>query len=457
MINSLIDKRDRVEAVRDAVATILLSELASQQTLASAESKDPRLWDLRVFSDRGRPWPQFLEDPAQLDGRPVVNILVDRTKVNESASDVVKSQSRRLTLWIDCYGYGLTQADGSGGQIAGDRVAALESQRAARLVRNILMSASYTYLGLRGLVWNRMLRSVEVFDPALEGTRAEQNVIGLRLHLDVDIAETSPQVEPEIFESIRLTVNESTSELNLLTAEWPVDPYVPPAPTPYVDPPIDAVTINALIDKQDNLERVRAQVASILATEQANQQTLASGAGRDPEQWRLRVFEERTNPWSEFLDAPASAPPIVNVHLDSTSVELAASDVVHRQVYTGRINVDVYGYGASKASDGGHIPGDELAAEEAQRGARLVRNILQAAEYTYLGLRGTVGRRMIMDTTQYRPEPGPLQNVTVVRLVLEVRFVELSPQITPETGSGVRLEVFRAETGELLVDLDFAD
>jgi hypothetical protein len=75
---------------------------------------------------------------------------------------------------------------------------------------------------------------------------------------------------------------------------------------------------------------------------------------------------------------------------------------------------------------------------------------LQAAHYTYLGLRGVVARRMIGDIQFHRAESEPSINVAVVRMILDVRFVEDSPQHIAENIAGVDVEVQRLDTGEVL-------
>ena len=60
--------------------------------------------------------------------------------------------------------------------------------------------------------------------------------------------------------------------------------------------------IAELIDKQDNSEIVRDQIAAILATEVANQQALATADGKDPADYKLRIYTERSNPWEAFLN-----------------------------------------------------------------------------------------------------------------------------------------------------------
>jgi hypothetical protein len=224
------------------------------------------------------------------------------------------------------------------------------------------------------------------------------------------------------------------------------------------------VPITRLIDKRDTFEIVRDELAAILKTESASQALLATAASRDPRDWMLRVYLERTNPWSDFLDLPETeehpwfAPPIVNVWFDSTSFDGRASNVVERQKATAAYNVDCYGYAVSADdASGGHQAGDERAGIECQRAVRLVRNILMAGEYTYLGLRGVVWRRFIPSITAFQPSADgrPVQQVQAARLRVEVEFSEFSPQVEGEPLELVSTTVRRAETGEIFLTAMF--
>lgn len=203
-ILELIDKVDVSEVIRDQIAGILVVESANQQVLAAEATptpKDPRLWALRVFVERSNPWAEYQDAPAQLDATPIVNVSVDSGEYDRSASNVVERQKTAGTFNIDCYGYGISAAAG-GGHDPGDARASLEAQRAYRLVRNILMSGQYTYLGLtRGVVGRRWPLRFQVFKPQAEDHNAI-HVIGLRLQLEVTFNEFSPQVQGEPLETI---------------------------------------------------------------------------------------------------------------------------------------------------------------------------------------------------------------------------------------------------------------
>lgn len=214
--------------------------------------------------------------------------------------------------------------------------------------------------------------------------------------------------------------------------------------------------IDALIDKLDTVEIVRDKIAQLLADESASQMALAEAAGKDSDMWKLRVYIERANPWENLNENDRS--PVVNVWFDSGTFDPAASNTVERQKMSATINVDCYGYGrASDNPTGGHVPGDEAAARDVQRAVRLVRNILMAATYTYLGLRGTVWKRWVESITSYQPQQDNQNHNQVVgaRVAMRVDFNEFSPQVTPVPLEFVSVTVERSEDGQVLARADY--
>lgn len=217
------------------------------------------------------------------------------------------------------------------------------------------------------------------------------------------------------------------------------------------------MTIAALIDKQDTVEIVRDQIGAILTTEVASQMALATAASRDPDDWKLRIFLERSNPWEIFPTKTSDTSPIVNVWWTDSTFERGASNIVERQKSTATFNVDCYGYGVSKATPGGHQCGDQDAAEEVHRAIRLVRNILMAAEYTYLGMQKTVWRRWTSSISIFQPQQDD-QNVHQIvgaRLSFQVEFSEFSPQVQAETLELLSVDVHRTEDNEIVINADY--
>lgn len=220
------------------------------------------------------------------------------------------------------------------------------------------------------------------------------------------------------------------------------------------------MTITTLIDKQDNVEVVRDQIAAILALETVAQVALATTAGKsNPDDWKFRVYLERSNPWENLPGHNGDDSPIVNVWWDASSFDMAASNIVERQKATATINIDCYGYGKSAdVPAGGHTAGDRKAAEAVQRAVRLVRNILMAAEYTYLGLRGTVWRRWVESITMMQPQQNNqnVNHIVAARLAFRVEFNEFSPQVEAETLELLTTEVRRTEDDQIVVEADYA-
>lgn len=216
-ISTLIDKQDNFELVRNQIAAILVLEVASQMALATTAGKDPNDWKLRIFTERSNPWEQFLND--QTDTSPLVNIWYDNSNFNKSSSNVMERQKSESVFNIDCYGFGISSDVAVGGHDPGDREAAFEVQKALRLVRNILMAAEYTYLGMRGLVWLRWPQSITAFQPEINGQQIQQ-ISGARIALNVDFSEFSPQYVEETLEYLSVDVKRAEDGSIVLEADY---------------------------------------------------------------------------------------------------------------------------------------------------------------------------------------------------------------------------------------------
>jgi hypothetical protein len=222
--------------------------------------------------------------------------------------------------------------------------------------------------------------------------------------------------------------------------------------------------LQALIDKVDTLELVRDQIAAILLAESANQQALARAAGKDPQDWALRLFVERNgNCWHQFTstnegddDASTIDPtPIVNVWVDHTEYDKARSDPSGRQQANAVYHLDIYGYGVATATAQGHDPGEMLAAFAVQRAYRLIRNTLISPINENLQMIGVVGDRWINSfkaggqVSASEHDKHPVENVSLGRVELEVSFLEYAPEYQGVTIEAITGTVKRAETGEI--------
>lgn len=215
-IELLIEGQDTSETVRDAVAAILTVETAQQAALAQIAGKDERLWQLRVFTERALPWSEWLEEPdpdSQEDTTPIVNVWLDSAQFRKQGSDIGQ-QRATATFNVDVFAVGVSREEPLDGHIAGDREAAFNCQRAARLVRRILMAAHYQFLGSqRGagqVVFGRWLSETQFYQPQVEG-RAIQRISAARLRLEVDLVELCQQVVPSVLDELLLTVRRETA------------------------------------------------------------------------------------------------------------------------------------------------------------------------------------------------------------------------------------------------------
>lgn len=213
-IKGLIETPDVSETIRDKIAVILLEELAEQRSLAAGQSKPQTPWEIDVYLQRSNPWERFLTSTGTV--RPLICVSWDRTTYNMSGGGVVNEQQGDAIYHIDCYGFGRSGPDGSGGQIAADEKAAQEAQRVKRIARKILMSSFYTYLGMRTVVGRRWPVSEEAFQVP-SGTESVQHVMAARLTLEVRYTDTAPQVQGETIEEIKTVFKRAIDDKVLFT------------------------------------------------------------------------------------------------------------------------------------------------------------------------------------------------------------------------------------------------
>lgn len=232
LIKSLIDKFDNFEIIRDKIASILVIETANQMMLATDASKNPDDWKLKVYLERNNPWEQVINEGVnnEADVTPIVNIWYEKCKFDASGSNSVERQKCEAIYNIDCYGFGISEDNPNGGHHPGDLKATLEVQRCVRLVRNILMSGAYTYLGSnRGanqIVWDRWINDIQIFQPQIfyGGERSHDidfvKTCGARISLKVTFSEFSPQVEVVPLEFISLEVKRLETGEVVINADY---------------------------------------------------------------------------------------------------------------------------------------------------------------------------------------------------------------------------------------------
>lgn len=216
--------------------------------------------------------------------------------------------------------------------------------------------------------------------------------------------------------------------------------------------------IAELIDKQDSFEVIRDRIASILFLEFESQKSLAVNAGLSPDDWDVRVFLERANPWDELSSEGELAKPIAHVWFEQSMTDSSATNTHTKQAVEGIFNIDCYALGISSNNQaGGQNPGDKEAALILHKTVRLVRNILMASAYANLGrdlLPKFVLARNIESIKTFRPptESQTTENISVARIALKVKFSEYSPGAQPEILESVYAGVSRTDSGELVAE-----
>ncbi|MDR1389189.1 MAG: hypothetical protein LBJ31_04360 [Treponema sp.] len=211
-IHYLLQEKDNIEKVRDQIAAILKSELVNQKQLAEeAALADAADYDVSVYLERGRPW-ELTENEQSKNPFPLINVLLFESKPTAGGKQMT-AVGYTAKFNIDCYGCGNSDIDGEGEMTNGDDSAAnIRAWKTGRLARNILMSAFYYYLGLRGIVKKTYITEIKTGTPDnLPESAAAITVC--RIVFAVDFMEKAPQAEVEPFDGILFESVSDTGEI----------------------------------------------------------------------------------------------------------------------------------------------------------------------------------------------------------------------------------------------------
>lgn len=197
-IETLIDREDTTELLLRQIAGILLHECNG----LSERSGGKPDYDIRFFVENNSPW-IVQTDEDDRSPLPAVNIMFDH--YDTEGDDGTKVRLRRGTFFIDCYASGNFDGAESHGSAA-----ALNSLRLARIVRSVLESSFYRYLGLRGAVTDRRIKSMisgrGKWDSAVQ-------VACQRIELIVSYFEDAPQIAGSSLDFLNMIMIDAYGEV----------------------------------------------------------------------------------------------------------------------------------------------------------------------------------------------------------------------------------------------------
>jgi hypothetical protein len=201
-ITELVAEPDNVEKIRDHIGGFIKGEALNQYELAQAEDRaDAGDFDFKVFIENARPY----ETEEGLCEKPIINIMLSKA-VPLDGNSRIGNQKEKATFIIDCIAYGNDEGD-----TWDEKAAARRAWKAARVIRRILMSEQYTYLGLRGVVGSRVVSSIETGTPDMES--AALAVVAARITLEVQFVELSINTSGPIIEEIDFDIDPSSGEV----------------------------------------------------------------------------------------------------------------------------------------------------------------------------------------------------------------------------------------------------
>jgi len=201
-ITELISEPDNVEKLRDRIAFIIKGETANQYRLAKEEiSHNAEDYNFKVYIENARPYDIEGEPPIT----PLLNIMLQKTTPMEGNARAGQ-QKIKANFIIDCIAFG-----NDGGEAWDKNAAAVRAWKTARVIRRILMSDNYTYLGLRGIVGARNITSIESGVPENGGDAL--TVVTARITLEVQFLECVILTPAPIIEGIDFTVDPTSGEV----------------------------------------------------------------------------------------------------------------------------------------------------------------------------------------------------------------------------------------------------
>jgi hypothetical protein len=212
MIKELLTDKDNSEKIRDAIAVILASELKKQSELAQEKQIDDKEdFNIKTYIEHGRPW--FLYSNGNYSF-PIVNVCLQETAPDTAPGSTANNVKYIGQYFIDCYGCGNSRNEGENEDMPDDYLSAMRAWKTARIVRNILMSGFYTYLGMRDIVRKREVKKMTTIIPKNLADSAI-SITAARIVFEVSFFEKSPEATPVVLDEISF-VSRNDGEVTLI-------------------------------------------------------------------------------------------------------------------------------------------------------------------------------------------------------------------------------------------------
>jgi hypothetical protein len=207
-IKDLIKNPDNIERIRDQVSAILKVECSAQYAIAQ-DNKEADAEDYRIgiWKEKTRPW-QINEDAEKKNPFPLANVSLMGFHADGSGGPAVGQKKYIGEIYIDCYASGEFDADQSD-----DTDSAMKAWKTGRIIRNILASEQYSYLGLRGIVRDIRIVEGKTGDPRNGNENSAQSVTICRLVLSFNYYEDSPQAETVEFAEYQFVSTSADGEV----------------------------------------------------------------------------------------------------------------------------------------------------------------------------------------------------------------------------------------------------
>jgi hypothetical protein len=207
-IYELISEPDNAEKIRNHIAFIIKGEAQNQYTIALEKgAPDADDFNFRVYIDNVRPYDTGGEPATEL----IINIMLQKTEAVDG-NPRMGPQKHKAAFLIDCIAFG-----NDAGEEWDDKAASARAWKAARIIRTILMSEQYLYLGLRGIIGGRVIKSIEMGVPENGGDAL--TVVTARIMLEVQYLERAIGTSGPIIEEINFTIEPINGEVTHISQE----------------------------------------------------------------------------------------------------------------------------------------------------------------------------------------------------------------------------------------------